>query len=41
MPLALAGSLAAVQFRYPAELPLNLNKTEHFAKVSIYNGFNC
>ena len=34
MPLALAGSLTAVQFRYPAELPLALNKIEHFSKVS-------
>jgi len=36
MPLALAGSLTAVQFRYPAELPLNLNlnKIEYFSKVS-------
>jgi len=34
MPLALTGSLTAVQFRYPAELPLNLNKIEHFSKVS-------
>jgi hypothetical protein len=33
MPLALAGSLTAVQFRLPAELPLNLNKIEHFSKV--------
>jgi hypothetical protein len=32
--LALAGSLTAVQFRYPAELPLNLNKIEHFSKAS-------
>jgi hypothetical protein len=35
MPLALTGSLAAVQFRYPAELPLALNKTEYFSKVSL------
>jgi len=35
MPLALAGSLTAVQFRYPAELLLNLNKIEHFSKVSL------
>ncbi len=32
--IALAGSLTAVQFRFPAELPLNLNKIEHFSKVS-------
>jgi hypothetical protein len=34
MPLALTGSLTAVQFRYPAELSLALNKIEHFSKVS-------
>ena len=34
MPLALSGSLAAVQFRYPAELSLNLDKIEHFSKAS-------
>jgi hypothetical protein len=34
MPLALAGSLTAVQFCYPAELSLALNKIEHFSKVS-------
>ena len=34
MPLALTGSLAAVQFCYPAELSLALNKIEHFSKVS-------
>jgi len=28
------GSLTAVQFRYPAELPLNLSKIERFSKVS-------
>jgi len=33
MPLALAGSLMAVQFRYPAELLLNLNKIEPFSKA--------
>jgi hypothetical protein len=37
MPLALVGSLTAVQFRYPAELPLALNKIEHFSKVSTTN----
>jgi len=31
MPRALTGSLTAVQFCYPAELPLN--KNEHFPKV--------
>ena len=35
MPLAFTGSLTAVQFCYPAELPLNLNKNEHFSKVAI------
>jgi len=35
MPLAHKGSLTAVQFRYPAELLLNLNKIEHFSKVSL------
>jgi len=35
MPLALTGSLTAVQFCYPAELPLALNKIEHFSKVSL------
>ena len=35
MSLALKGSLAAVQFCCPAELPLNLNKIEHFSKVSL------
>jgi hypothetical protein len=35
MPLALAGSLTAVQFCYPAELSLDLNKIERFSKVSI------
>ena len=34
MSLALAGSLTAVQFRFPAELPLGLNKIEHFSKAS-------
>jgi len=37
MPLALAGSLTAVQFRYPAELPLALDPAKggkHFPKVS-------
>ncbi len=29
-----SGNLAVVQFCYPAELPLNLNKIERFAKVS-------
>ena len=33
--LALTGSMTAVQFRDPAELPLNVNKNEHFSKVSI------
>jgi len=33
MPRALTGSLTAVQFCYPAELPLKLNKNEHFPKV--------
>jgi hypothetical protein len=37
MPFALAGSLAAVQFCFPAELPLALNKNEHFSKISTYN----
>jgi len=36
MPLALTGSLTAVQFRCPAELPLKLNKIEHFSKVSLF-----
>ena len=36
MPIALMGSLTAVQFRCPAELPLNLNKIEHFLKVSSF-----
>jgi len=31
MPLALAGSLTAVQFRYPAELLLALNKIDRIA----------
>ena len=30
MPLALTGSLTAVQFCYPAELPLTLNKLKRF-----------
>ena len=30
MPLALTGSLTAVQFCYPAELPLILNKLKCF-----------
>jgi hypothetical protein len=30
MPLALTGSLKAVQFCCPAELPLTLDKIEHF-----------
>jgi hypothetical protein len=30
MPLALTGSLSTVQFRCPAELPLTLDKIEHF-----------
>jgi len=34
MPLALSGSLTAVQFCYPAELSLALNKIGHFSKVS-------
>jgi hypothetical protein len=34
MPLALAGSLTAVQICYPADLSLTLNKIEHFSKVS-------
>ena len=34
MPLALAGSLTAVQFRCPAELSLTLSKIERFANVS-------
>jgi hypothetical protein len=33
MPLALTGSLRAVQFRRPAELPLTLDKIECFAKA--------
>jgi len=41
MPLALAGSLTAVQFRYHAELPLNLNKIEHFSKVSVLQNGSC
>jgi len=36
MPLALAGSLTAVQFCYPAELSLVVNKIEHFPKVSMF-----
>jgi len=38
MPLALTGSLMAVQFRYPAELPLVLNPAnggKHLSKVSM------
>ena len=35
MPLALTGSLTAVQFCCPAELPLVSNKMEHFSKVSM------
>jgi len=35
MPLALAGSLIAVQFCYPAELPLTLDKIEHFETGSL------
>jgi hypothetical protein len=35
MPLALAGSLMAVQFHGPGELPLTLNKNERFANVSM------
>jgi hypothetical protein len=38
MPLALAGSLTAVQFCYPAELSLDLNKIERFSKVSCWIG---
>jgi len=34
MPLALAGSLKAVQICYPADLSLTLNKIGHFSKVS-------
>jgi hypothetical protein len=30
MPLALAGSLIAVQICYPADLPLTLRKMAHF-----------
>jgi hypothetical protein len=30
MPLALTGSLTAVQFCYPAELPLTVNKLKRF-----------
>jgi len=30
MPLALTGSMTAVQFRYPAELPWTLNKLKRF-----------
>jgi len=39
MPLALTGNLTVVQFRYPAELLLNLNKIEYFSKVSLLKGF--
>ncbi len=35
MPLTLTGSLKAIEFRFPAELPLNLNEIEHFSKVSL------
>ncbi len=31
-----SGKIDFVQFRYPAELPLNLNKIEHFSKVSLH-----
>ena len=40
VPLALTGSMTAVQFCYPAELPLNVNKNEHFSKVSFQCFFN-
>jgi hypothetical protein len=39
MPLALTGSLTAVQFCCPAELSLALNKIEHFSKVSLFLRF--
>ena len=35
MPLALTGSLTAVQFCYPAELPLTLNKLKCFETGSL------
>ena len=35
MPLALTGSLTAVQFCYPAELPLILNKLKRFETGSL------
>jgi hypothetical protein len=34
MPLSLAGSLTAVKFPCPGELPLNLNRIERFPEVS-------
>jgi hypothetical protein len=39
MPLAIAGILTAIQFRYPAELSLALNKIENFSKVSYFHFF--
>ena len=37
MPLALTGSMTAVQFRYPAELPLTLNKLKRFETGACVN----
>ena len=40
MPLALTGSLTAVQFCYPAELPLTLNKLKRFETGSLLYFFD-